>query len=174
MLDTAWMTATRNAPVRTRRASAAATKIVARGDLSARLSYQIATLAALIDRQSIRILAPHKLNLVEWRILTRTDAMGRCTLTDLLPSVAVDRALVSREIARLREHGYISVTADPDDGRRKFISLTAAGAACHARVLVDILKRQDGLAGQLTKAELETFVDVVQKLKLALIARVGE
>jgi hypothetical protein len=39
---------------------------------------------------------------------------------------------------------------------------------------VDILKRQEGLAGQLTKAELETFANVVQKLKLALIARVGE
>lgn len=100
--------------------------------------------------------------------------MGRCTLTDLLPSVAVDRALVSREIGRLRERGFIDVTADPDDGRRKFISLTPAGAECHARVLVDILKRQEGLAGQLTKAELETFANVVQKLKLALIARVGE
>jgi DNA-binding MarR family transcriptional regulator len=174
MADMGAMTAIRNAPARTGHAASPRRSTRPRGDLSARISYQVATLAALIDRQSIRILAPHKLNLVEWRILTRTDAMGRCTLTDLLPSVAVDRALVSREIGRLRERGFIDVTADPDDGRRKFISLTPAGAECHARVLVDILKRQEGLAGQLTKAELETFANVVQKLKLALIARVGE
>ncbi len=143
------------------------------GALADRLSYQITTLAGLIDRQSTRILTPHKLSLVEWRILTSVDAMGRCTLTDLLPVVAVDRALVSREIARLRERGLVAATADPNDGRRKFIALTAAGAAVHARMLVGILKRQESLAQQLTEAELATFSTVVKKLKQALQAQIG-
>ncbi len=142
--------------------------------LESRFSYQLATLAAMLDRQSVRLLARHGLNLVEWRILTSIDAKSPCTMTDVLPFVFVDRALVSREITRLHEDGLISVEADPGDGRRKLLFLTRVGKARHDETLIDMLERQKLLAGALTSQERAMFVSIVGKLRSVIQANPGD
>lgn len=136
--------------------------------LTGRISYQLTTLAGLIDRQSARILAPHDLSLVRWRILTSIDHFTHCTLTQLLPHAAVDRALVCREIARLEKAGLVTSVTDPSDRRRKTLTLTKAGSSLHARALRDIMKRQALLADVLTAAELQTFGTITKKLQAAI------
>jgi len=136
--------------------------------LTNRISYQLAMLAGLIDRQSTRILAPHGLNLVRWRILTSIDHFSACTLTQLLPHAAVDRALVCREIARLEEAGLIHSVTDPADRRRKTLSLTKTGASLHKRALRDIMKRQALLSEALNAEEHLAFTTITKKLQTVI------
>lgn len=136
--------------------------------LTGRISYQLATLAGLIDRQSTRILAPHDLNLVRWRILTSIDHFTHCTLTQLLPHAAVDRALVCREIARLEDAGLVRSVTDAADRRRKTLTLTRKGAALHTRALRDIMKRQTLLANALSAEEQKAFETITKKLQAVI------
>lgn len=136
--------------------------------LDGRLSYQISTLAGLIDRQSVCMLAPLGLNLVEWRILTSIDHEKTTTMTQLLPFVAVDRALVSREVTRLEEQGYVSIVTDKKDRRKKHISLTRKGANLHARALRESTARQLKLASALSIQEITALDTIIVKLKQCL------
>jgi DNA-binding MarR family transcriptional regulator len=130
-----------------------------------RWSYRISALAGLVDKQSTRRFARYGLSLVQWRILTSVSSMNSCSMTELLPTVAVDRALISREVATLQSRGFVCVTADPADKRKKIICLTPAGEAQHAEVLPEVLLRHAFLDGCLSPAEREVFARVIEKLK---------
>ena len=134
-----------------------------------RWSYRISTLASLLDKQSTRRFARHGLNLVQWRILTSADSLGPCSLSELLPMAAVDRALVSREVAGLEARGFLQVTADKKDKRRKIVSLTPEGVAKHAAVLPEVIARHAFLDRMLTEQDRETFASVIEKLKRRII-----
>jgi DNA-binding MarR family transcriptional regulator len=134
-------------------------------NIEERWSYRISALAGLVDRQSARRFAQYGLSLVQWRILTRISGLGPCSLTELLPTVAVDRALISREVATMESRGFVRVAADKKDGRKKSVSLTPAGEAKHAEVLPEVLLRHAYLDNCLTNEEREVFARVIEKLK---------
>ncbi|MBM3609713.1 MAG: MarR family transcriptional regulator [Alphaproteobacteria bacterium] len=136
--------------------------------LDARLSYQISTLAQALDRQSTRLLAQYEISLVEWRILTSLDHYGAGSLTSLLPLASVDRALVSRELAKLEDRRLVASAIDPADGRRKIIKLTAAGKKLHDRVLPAMLVRHRELATALGDDERTIFEKIISQLKRVL------
>lgn len=133
--------------------------------LEERLSYQISTLAGLLDRQSLQRLSAHRLNLVEWRILARLAHGGPTSVSGLLPTAAVDRALVSREVSSLSARGLVMSIEDKKDRRRKIVSITPAGRTKHDEVLPEIRTRHEALRAVLTEQELAVFQRSIAKLK---------
>lgn len=144
-----------------RRAAAHPVKIA----LEDKLSYQIATLAGLINRQSTRLFAPHGVSVLQWRVLHRLETSGPQTPSDLLPATTADGGQLSREIADLELRGYVRIEADTVDRRRKIVSLTRAGRLKHEAILPDTLNRQRLLSASLSEAEYHAFMDAARKLK---------
>lgn len=133
-----------------------------------RWSYRITTLAGLLDKQSARRFARYGLNLVQWRILTSVTHFGPCSMTEILPMAAVDRALVSREVANLQKAGFLSVTGDLHDKRKKVIALTASGVAKHAEMLPEVIARHAFIEACMSDVEKEIFGRVIDKLKVEI------
>ncbi len=88
------------------------------------------------------------------------------TATELAAKTAVDRSLVSREIADLQKRGYIEITEN-GDRRKKYnarLTLTPDGVALGHRirtVAVDIQNRMDEGIGE---EELASFYATLEKL----------
>lgn len=64
---------------------------------------------------------------LRWLVPEVADRRNDFTPSALASDLGVALATVSRELASLRGEGIAEETADPDDGRRKFYTLTAAG-----------------------------------------------
>jgi DNA-binding MarR family transcriptional regulator len=106
------------------------------------------------------------LSINDFEVLLRLDEVPPpgLRLGDLSPAVRLTQPSLSRMIARLAQHGWLTRTGDPNDGRGVLISLTPAGRdVLHAAVpvhaqtiretLLDRLRpdEQDLLAAALTR-----------------------
>ena len=60
---------------------------------------------------------------------------GPCSLTMLGRATAVDPATTRGVVERLRERGYVALSADPQDKRRVKVSLTEEGVDCVRRMI---------------------------------------
>ncbi|MGE3245565.1 MAG: MarR family winged helix-turn-helix transcriptional regulator [Beijerinckiaceae bacterium] len=138
-------------------------------DIETRWSYRISTLASLLDKQSARRFSRHGFSLVQWRIVTRLASIGPCSMSQLLPLAAVDRALVSREVAALEQRAFVTVASDGKDKRRKIVALTAKGQHKHADILPEVLTRHALLDGCLTQRERDVFARAIEKMKTCIL-----
>lgn len=134
-----------------------------------RWSYRISTLAGLLDKLSARRFAKHGLNLVQWRLLTSIASLGPCSMSELLPMAAVDRALVSREVAALTNRGFLAISGDSKDKRRKIVTITAAGVAKHDTIIPEVIARHAYLDDALTAKERLVFARAIEKMKARII-----
>jgi DNA-binding MarR family transcriptional regulator len=102
------------------------------------LPYRLLLLARMIDRQTARQLQQEfGVTLAEWRVLAFVCAAGPATATTVGDSGSIDRAEISRSVAKLEAKGLISRQPDPDNRRRLIISPTRAGDALFALIRDD-------------------------------------
>lgn len=89
----------------------------------------------------------------EGRVLVMCAAPGDTTISDVGRRLRITRQGASKIVARLREDGYLNVSASATDGREKVLSLTARAehflAALHqaGRSVEARLREQIGAAG---------------------------
>lgn len=110
----------------------------------------------------------------ECHLLTELETLGQATASDLGERLVLDKSTVSRLVKTLSRRGEIRVEADPADGRRRLLTLTAAGR----RALRDI----HGFSNDLVNHALDALapkhraavVDGLERYARALrYARVG-
>ncbi|GGH07550.1 MarR family transcriptional regulator [Silvibacterium dinghuense] len=81
--------------------------------------------------REIGLLAEHlpqsRFSLAEARVLYELAQPGERTAADILRNLGMDKAHVSRIVARFREAGLLKFRISPEHGRHKLLSLTAAG-----------------------------------------------
>jgi DNA-binding MarR family transcriptional regulator len=82
----------------------------------------------VVTREYDRALAPVGLRAGGYAILARLDQEGPLSLTALAARLAMDRSTLSRESGPLLEAGLLESNADARDGRRRLLSLSAAGS----------------------------------------------
>jgi DNA-binding MarR family transcriptional regulator len=80
----------------------------------------------VITRTYDRALAPAGITTNAYAILARLELEGPMPLGALAARLAVDRTTLSREVDALA--GLVETERDPDDGRRRLVSLTDEGA----------------------------------------------
>ena len=88
-----------------------------------------------------------------------TKQIGRLT--------TLDKMNVSRAMQSLEARGIVSRSRDPEDGRERIVTLTAAGRGLYRRIVPYALARESDLLGVLSAAELATLDTVIDKLLAA-------
>ena len=74
-----------------------------------------------------RLRAEHRFSLSQGAVLGRLDRQGTMSIGDLARAERVRPQSMTQTIADLRDDGLIERRADPSDGRRTLVDLTAQG-----------------------------------------------
>ena len=74
-----------------------------------------------------RLRAEHRFSLSQGAVLGRLDRQGTMSIGDLARAERVRPQSMTQTIADLRDDGLIERRADPSDGRRTLVALTAQG-----------------------------------------------
>ena len=78
-------------------------------------------------------------------VLHKVGAMGTCTQEQIIPDSLADKGAISRDCARLEELGLIIRQPDPENKRRKLLSLTEKGR----RIRQELVEMDDWTAEML-------------------------
>lgn len=123
---------------------------------------------AIQQEVSTTYVRAHGLSVAEWRMLARLNAEGSMQLADFCRDSGMDKAYVSRLLRSLQPQGLITVTTDPEHGRRLIVAVTAKGRALAKRILPQARAAQEQLMQALEPAERIAFYRAVKKLQAAL------
>ena len=94
------------------------------------IPHRVQMLARMIDRETGRELqAKFNLSVADWRVLGLTNTFGSASAAEICNAFEIDRAEVSRAVARLIEVGLIERDEDPHHRSKKRISPTEKGKA---------------------------------------------
>ena len=92
------------------------------------LPHRLQLLSKMIDRQTARQLQQEfGMSLAEWRVLAFICSAGPATAAQIGNASAIDRAEVSRAVARLEGAGTIGRRTDPAHRKRLILEPTAEG-----------------------------------------------
>lgn len=135
-------------------------------DLSSHIPTKVTVLANRLMRSASRYYRKrYGIGVVEWRVImfigqvTETRANRICSRTEL------DKGAVSRSLAVLQRMGLVSVQEDGADSRRNNVALTPKGRALHDEMVPIALDRQSEVVADLTQAEIELFIDLIDRLQ---------
>lgn len=132
--------------------------------LESRLSFRLAVLQRMLDRQLARLLASHGMSIADYRIMLTIDAFGEISNADLVRMVVVDKALVSRRCKDMIGEGLVEAKADPANARRKLLGLTPAGQARLAEVEPEVEARNAALDDQLDATQRAALDAAITRL----------
>ena len=98
-----------------------------------------------------------EISTVQYSILVVLDQSGPMSQRQLCDAVDLDRSTIADLVARMERRGLIARGPDPEDGRRKTVTLTAHGAAERRRLqpLVEVVEQT--LTGSLPEAAREAL-----------------
>ncbi|MFZ1106209.1 MAG: MarR family winged helix-turn-helix transcriptional regulator [Hyphomicrobiaceae bacterium] len=135
-------------------------------DLSSHIPTKVTVLANRLMRSASRYYRKrYGIGVVEWRVImfigqvTETRANRICSQTEL------DKGAVSRSLAVLQRMGLVSAQEDGADSRRNNVALTPKGRALHDEMVPIALDRQSEVVADLTQAEIELFIDLIDRLQ---------
>jgi DNA-binding MarR family transcriptional regulator len=113
-----------------------------------------------------RLRAEHRFSLSQGSVLGRLDREGRQSIGDLAASERVRPQSMTQTVADLEGEGLIARHADPGDGRRMLVELTAQG---RETLEADRRKREGWLARaiaeDLSQKEQRTLSEALALLK---------
>ncbi|WP_140420477.1 MarR family winged helix-turn-helix transcriptional regulator [Novosphingobium sp. B 225] len=133
------------------------------------LPHRLQLLAKMIDRESARQLqAQSGLSLAEWRVLAFVGTTGQTTAADICAAFEVDRAEVSRAIAKLGDDGLI--VRQPDDRNRKrlILRLTEPGIALFRSTRDERVLYFRQITASLSSSERTLLEDLIGKVALSV------
>ena len=123
---------------------------------------QIAIIDQLVTNRLERVL-PEGLSHAQFGVLTQLGRHGGDTTpAELARLFQVTKGAITNTLQRLEGQGFITVEPDPNDGRRKRISVTPAGVTVHDKALLAMRPLHDTLRSAFTEQE---FVAVLPFLK---------
>ena len=130
------------------------------------VGYRMARLSA-----SIGNLAEHEametagLTLPEYRVLVVLDTSGPCGVTALQNLMRIDKAWISRSLAKLVEKSLAVSNMDAYDGRRSIYKVTSAGHAAAQALINRALARQKTIYAGFSieeKMQIDTLLERLQ------------
>lgn len=100
----------------------------------------------------------------EWRVLAMVAVQPDITAGRICRVIGFDKAAVSRALAVLQQKALVQARSHETDGRSSACALTARGWHLHDRVLKIALEREQRLLGDLSGAERETLIGLLNRL----------
>lgn len=118
--------------------------------------YRLAVTAKLFDRKFVEILQSHStLTLPQWRCVAQMGLSEPATVRSLADGAAVDRAEVSRALARLVAQGLVERHENASDQRSPRFTLTPAGREVFETVRKPVSRFIRSLVAQVDEADIE-------------------
>jgi len=118
--------------------------------------YRLAVTAKLFDRKFVEILKRHStLTLPQWRCVAQLGLAEPGTVRSLAEGAVVDRAEVSRALARLVAQGLVARNDNQGDQRSPQFTLTAKGRAVFASLRQPVSEFIGSLVTQVATSDIE-------------------
>jgi DNA-binding MarR family transcriptional regulator len=117
------------------------------------------------------IFARHGLNGGEFDVLAALRRVGRPdrrTPTDLSGALLVTSGGMTKRLAALERRGLIRRDPDPDDGRSRFVSLTAEGRRVVDAVLPELVEHELGLLDDVDAGDRDALAGLLEMLAVTL------
>jgi DNA-binding MarR family transcriptional regulator len=125
-----------------------------------RAAHEVRVVFGRLRRRLREIAGAHDLTPSQVSVLSRLDKDGPASASELAAAERIRPQSMAATLAVLGQHGLIRRDADPGDGRRQLVSLTAAGTE---RIEGDRQAREEWLARTLqeryTDAERRTVLE---------------
>lgn len=134
-------------------------------DIRDLFSYRLAYLVRLNDRHAQTVLIEqYGITLGEWRTLATIRYLGEPSLRHLARATQQDEGLLSRYVSGLIKRGLLDKRASDEDQRVLKLTLTTAGEALHADVMVFAWRLNQDMFIDLTEAEQMQLITLLDKL----------
>lgn len=126
---------------------------------------EIGMIDQLVTNRLERIL-PDGLSHAQFSVLTwLRQTSGPAAPAELARVFQLTKGAMTNTLQRLEAQGLVSVAADPDDGRRKQVSMTAAGQGAHDAALTALRPMTESLRSAFTEAEFAQALPFLQALR---------
>jgi DNA-binding MarR family transcriptional regulator len=126
---------------------------------------EVGIIDQLAQHRAGLLLAP-ELNMPQFIVLNHLLRRDSDTSQiELARAIQVTKGAISNTVTRLLEKGYITVNADPDDGRGKRVGLSTEGRRARERAVAVLARGLTGVAAVLTQAELEQTLETLRRLR---------
>jgi DNA-binding MarR family transcriptional regulator len=124
----------------------------------------LAMIGRLADQRLERA-SPEGLSLAGLTVLNQLA--GRSTAPspqELARALRLSKAAITNTLQRLERESLITVAADPDDGRRKRVALSAGGLSAQRTALASIRPRLEALRAAFDPADFEAALPLLRRL----------
>lgn len=129
------------------------------------IPFELAVIANRISQMIGNLISSSfDLQVPDWRILVTLDRYGPLPPNEVAEKTAMDKARVSRAQRRLSDLKLVSIADDPDDGRRKVLSLEALGHKVCREIIPEALEKERQLLNCLSPAEEVALRSILAKL----------
>jgi DNA-binding MarR family transcriptional regulator len=133
---------------------------------------QVFTEIAIIEhlmRSAVAKSLPAGMTYAQWEVLAHFSRTGDGeTPAELARALQVTKGAITNTLQKMQAAGLLDVRADAHDGRKKRITVTRKGAACHTEMLRMVRPHLDQLRGGFTDAEFETALPFLRALRVWL------
>ncbi|MEM8689788.1 MAG: MarR family transcriptional regulator [Pseudomonadota bacterium] len=127
-----------------------------------RLFNEIGIISQLSGTIMARVL-PHGLSMAQFGVLNNFVRLGgERTPARLAAAFQVTRGAMTNTLSRLEAQGFISLRADPADGRGKIVTITEAGRQAREDALAALMGEVAKLEG---KVDWTAFEEMLPKLE---------
>lgn len=127
------------------------------------LPYRLSVLSNRVSRAiAARYVKAFDLSVPEWRVIAVLGQQPGLTAREVAEATEMDKVAVSRAVAKLVAAKRISAHVHRNDGRAQSLTLTAQGAALHARIAPIALDAERRLLANLNARErlqLDALID---------------
>lgn len=118
-------------------------------------------------------LADSAFTLPEARVLYELAKGATPTAADLTRELGMDKAHLSRLLARLRKRGLVASRISPDHAKHKLLSLTAAGRRAYATLERDTVAEMSALLAPLAPAQQSRLTAAMGDIKTIIAGDAG-
>jgi DNA-binding MarR family transcriptional regulator len=127
-------------------------------------------LRQVVGRLIRRLRAEPGLPAPQLTVLGRLDRGGPASVSDLAAAEHMRPQSMAQTVRELERAGFVSRRPDPDDGRRSFVELTAAGTT----TLRETRERREDWLTSAIEAELDPTEQKLLSQALELLARIAD
>ncbi|MER1991351.1 MAG: MarR family transcriptional regulator [Aerococcus urinaeequi] len=96
--------------------------------------------------------------------LIHASAQDEIYVKDLEKYMKIRKSTASELVSRLEKNGYVKTEKSQKDGRLKRLIVTEEGHEAHDRILQYLQEIDDRLVEGLSKEEVDTFVNLLNRL----------
>lgn len=144
-------------------------KTLARGQVEEALLFRVFNEIGIVDQlagTAFERVLPHGLTRAQFTVLNHCVRLGdNKTPGELASAFQLTRGTLTSTLARLEDKGFITLSADPDDGRSKRVLLTKTGRAAREDCVKAAWPLLTRSRAALTRDEFESLLPIMEKLR---------